>query len=89
MSITKQAFGNASDGTDVALYTLTNIHGLRVKLMTYGATITSVETPDRSGKLENVTLSLSSFQDYLQGASVLRFDGRPVRQPDCQGTVQH
>ncbi len=35
--------------------------------MTYGATITAVETPDRSGKLENVTLFMDSLDDYLKG----------------------
>ena len=35
--------------------------------MTYGATIISVETPDRHGRIENVTLSLDSLGDYLKG----------------------
>jgi aldose 1-epimerase len=35
--------------------------------MTYGATPISVKTPDRGGKLANVTLYLDTFDDYLRG----------------------
>jgi aldose 1-epimerase len=66
VSITKEPFGKA-DGQDVDLYTLTNANGLRVKIMTYGATIIDVETPDRDGRLANVTLSMKSLDDYLKG----------------------
>lgn len=67
MSITKELMGKTSDGVGVDLYTLTNANGLRAKIMTYGATITSVEVPDRNGKIENITLSLDSLDDYLKG----------------------
>ena len=67
MSITKESFGKTPEGEEVDLYTLTNAHGLRVKIMTYGATITAVETPDRDGEVENITLSLDSLEDYLKG----------------------
>ena len=67
MSINKEHFGKTSEGAEVDLYTLTNANGLRVKIMTYGATITSVEVPDRDGRLANVTLSLDSLDDYLKG----------------------
>ncbi|MCG2682701.1 MAG: galactose mutarotase [Planctomycetales bacterium] len=67
MSIKKEPFGKTPEGADVDLYTLTNANGLRVKIMTYGATITSVEVPDRDGLPANVTLSLDSLDDYLKG----------------------
>ena len=67
MSIKKEPFGKTPEGEEVDLYTLTNAHGLRVKIMTYGATIIAVETPDRNGKLANITLSLDSLADYLKG----------------------
>ncbi len=67
MSIRKKSFGKMSDGTEVDLFTLTNAKGMCVKIMTYGATITSVEVPDRDGKLENVVLSLDSLDGYLKG----------------------
>ena len=67
MSVHREPFGKTSEGAEVDLFTLTNANGLRVKIMTYGATITAVEVPDRNGKIENVTLSLDSLQDYLKG----------------------
>ncbi len=66
MGISKGPFGKA-DGKDVDLYTLTNANGLKVKIMTYGATITSVEVPDRAGKLDNITLHMDTLDDYLKG----------------------
>jgi aldose 1-epimerase len=63
----KETMGKTADGATVDLYTLSNAHGLRVKIMTYGATIIAVETPDRNGRIENITLALRSLDDYLQG----------------------
>ncbi len=67
MRVKKELFGKTADGTAVDLFTLTNTNGLRVKIMTYGATIIAVETPNRRGAIENITLSLDSLQDYLAG----------------------
>ncbi len=67
MSIDKQPYGKMPDGTEVDQYTLTNTNGLKVKIITYGAMITSVEVPDRDGKFANVTLHRDSLKDYLAG----------------------
>lgn len=67
MSIQKSPFGKMPDGAQVDQYTLTSGNGLRVKIITYGATITSVEMPDASGKLDVITLYLDSLDGYLAG----------------------
>jgi aldose 1-epimerase len=67
ITVTKEPFGSTPGGVEVDLYTLANSSGLRVKIMTYGATITSVETPDRSGKRANITLAMESLAGYLKG----------------------
>ncbi len=67
MSIQKQPIGKTPDGIQVDEYTLTNAGGMRVKIMTYGATLTAVEVPDRDGKPGVVTLSLDSLDGYLAG----------------------
>jgi aldose 1-epimerase len=59
-------FGKTADGQEVKLHTLTNLHGLRVKLIDYGATLISVETPDRNGKNASVTLGFKTLDGYLQ-----------------------
>jgi aldose 1-epimerase len=52
---------------EIDLYTLTNADGLEVQVMTYGATMTSVKTPDRDGHFRNITLHLDALEDYLRG----------------------
>jgi aldose 1-epimerase len=41
-----EIFGALPDGTLVDVFTLTNCHGLRMRVMTYGAVILSLEVPD-------------------------------------------
>jgi aldose 1-epimerase len=67
MKMESAPFGKTADGVPVEVYTLSNPAGLKAKIMTYGATLIDVETPDRNGKLENVTLHLDSLHDYLAG----------------------
>ncbi len=67
MSVQQQLFGQTADGASIDLYTVSNARGLRASIVTYGATLISVETPDRRGRLENITLSLDSCEDYLKG----------------------
>lgn len=67
MALLKEPVGKTSNGTVVDRYMLTNCHGLRIAMLTYGATITSVEVPDRNGKVDNIVLSLDSLQGYLDG----------------------
>ena len=54
-AVTAAAFGQV-DGKQVDLYTLTNAHGIEVRISTYGATIVSLKTPDRDGRLANIVL---------------------------------
>jgi aldose 1-epimerase len=66
-NVKKESYGKTPQGEQVDLYTLTNAHGLCVKIITYGATIIDVETPDRNGKLANITLCCDSLADYVKG----------------------
>ena len=82
MKITKQPYGKLPDGSEIDQYTLRNANGLKVELITYGATITTVAVPDRDGKIENVVLTRDSLADYLKkdssylGATVGRYANR-------------
>ncbi|MFH1920461.1 MAG: aldose epimerase family protein [Planctomycetota bacterium] len=67
MSIECNPIGKMPDGTQVDQYTLTNAGGLRIGIMTYGATLTTVEMPDRDGNRDVVTLYLDSLDGYLGG----------------------
>ena len=45
--ITKELFGKLNDGREVYLYTLSNKQGASVKIMSLGATIVSINVPDK------------------------------------------
>jgi len=63
-TITKEPFGSTSEGP-VDLYTLDNGRGMKVKIMTYGGIIQSVEVPDRKGREANVALGFNNLADYV------------------------
>ena len=62
-------FGNLPDGRAVHQYTLTNPAGVSMQVINYGATVTSLRVPDRSGKIEDVVLGYDSVQGYADGTS--------------------
>jgi aldose 1-epimerase len=63
-SVTKSEFGKTPDGTPVELYTLKNGR-LTVKVMTYGAIITEIDAPDRTGKEGDIVLGFDTLEGYL------------------------
>jgi aldose 1-epimerase len=65
-SIMKAPFGYAA-GRSVEVYTLTNAHGIEARIMTYGAAIVSLETPDRAGHRANIVLGFDTLAPYLAG----------------------
>jgi aldose 1-epimerase len=81
VSVTQEPFGKTADGKPVTLFTCTNRNGLTLKVTDYGAYVTAVETPDRNGKLANVTLGFKTLDEYLKhkahfGGTVGRFANR-------------
>lgn len=68
-------------GRDIILFRLNNAQGDSVELLNYGATLVSVNVPDRTGKRENVLLRYYDPKDYLSdpfylGSTVGRFANR-------------
>lgn len=81
MTITKSAFGQTANGVAVDLYTLSNGRGLVLKMTNFGATVVSLEAPDRNGKSANITLGFPTLAGFLGphpyfGATVGRFCNR-------------
>jgi aldose 1-epimerase len=81
MSVQKAAYGKMPDGRAVDLFTLTNAQGLRAKLTSYGAILVSLEVPDRTGQLADVTLGYDTLAGWLSstsyfGATVGRYANR-------------
>jgi aldose 1-epimerase len=65
-NIVKSSFGRAGDRI-VDAYTLTNAHGIEVRIITYGAAIVSLKTPDRAGHFKNIVLGFDTLEPYLAG----------------------
>jgi len=64
-AVKKEIFGDSRDGETVEIFTLTNSRGLKARVMTWGATLVSMEVPDRDGKLADVTLGFDKLEGYL------------------------
>ncbi|MDP7014436.1 MAG: hypothetical protein QGG36_01410, partial [Pirellulaceae bacterium] len=79
--VTKEPFGKTKDDREIDLYTCTNKNGLVLKMITYGAIVVSLETPDRDGKLANINLGFDKLDGYLRrhpyfGSTVGRYCNR-------------
>ncbi len=84
MSIVKKPFGVTPDGQAVEQYVLTNRRGASVSMITFGGIITSIQVPDKAGKLGEVTLGYDELPPYLNkngslGALIGRFGNRIAR----------
>ncbi|MDX9883294.1 MAG: aldose epimerase family protein [Prolixibacteraceae bacterium] len=64
MQITKKTFGRLNEA-QVDLFTLANDNHVTIRITNYGAIITSVETPDKGGKCENIVCGFDRFEDYI------------------------
>jgi len=81
MSIKTESFGRTPQGEQVQLYVLTNANGVKAQIMDYGATVVSLEVPDRDGKMADVVLGYDNLRDYIKnspyfGAIVGRYGNR-------------
>ena len=79
--IHKEKIGQVQE-QDVVRYTLQNKTGMQVELITYGAAITNIITPDKLGKMSSVVLGFDSLSQYasnensLMGSTVGRVANR-------------
>ena len=80
-SISKEFFGETA-GQKIYQYTLKNSHGMQVKVINYGGSITDIITPDRNKETGSVVLGFDSLSSYtgrgnaLMGAIVGRVANR-------------
>lgn len=62
--IERDFFGNTTDGVPVYRYTLRNSCSMKVRVITYGATVTELWTPDRQGIAADVVLGFDNLAQY-------------------------
>jgi aldose 1-epimerase len=63
-NVTKQTFGKMPDGTSVDIFTLTD-GKVEARIMSFGAIIVSLKTPDRNGKLDDIVLGYDTLDQYV------------------------
>ncbi len=76
-----EPFGQTARGQEVSKITMINDRDMRVSLINYGATITAIEVPDRTGRSRNIVLSLPDVASYERtqrrwGGIIGRYAGR-------------
>lgn len=82
MAVTKEAFGKNAFGEDVELFTITNAQGVCAKIMTHGATVVTLDAPDRDGNMANIVLGHDTAAEYSGdsgtyfGCAIGRFGNR-------------
>lgn len=62
---TVQPFGEI-DGRTVNKYTITQVAGIQVSVMNYGATVTSIIVPDKTGSPADVVLGFDTLEGYIR-----------------------
>ncbi|MBA5725828.1 aldose epimerase family protein [Bombella favorum] len=63
-TVQAKSWGRLSTGQKVKAVTLTNDHGVKVVVLTYGAIIHEVDVPDRNGRLDNIALGFPNLAGY-------------------------
>ena len=84
--IFEKVFGFADANKAAGLYTLQNSKGMRMAVTEYGATLTSLCIPTKSGKIVDVVCGFNTVEDYVDsyglpsapylGTTVGRYAGR-------------
>ena len=79
--VTRAPFGMTREQVPVEAYTLTNVNGLEMRVITYGGIITSLRVPDRSGRFDDIVLGFDTIDGYLEatryfGALIGRYGNR-------------
>src|SRR5215218_3720871 len=64
-SMQKELFGVLPDGQQVFKHVLRNKNGVEMHVINYGAIITHLKTPDRTGIFEDIVLGYDSLDGYL------------------------
>ncbi|MET8077640.1 aldose epimerase family protein [Streptomyces sp. NPDC005303] len=77
---TKKLFGKLADGTKVYIWSLAN-GGTRMKVLSWGGVVQSLEIPDRHGHHANVSAGFDNIEDYVAktpyfGALIGRYGNR-------------
>jgi aldose 1-epimerase len=68
---TTDVFGTTPEGSSIERFVLASDTGISLTVITYGAIVTSIRTPDRYGRPDEVTLGYDDLAGYLRDRSYL------------------
>ena len=69
-------YGTLADGRAVQRYTLTNRHGMVVRVLALGGIISEIAVPDRTGAIANIVLTKPDLAAYAAGSNFSSLLGR-------------
>jgi aldose 1-epimerase len=80
-SAKRESFGKMADGTVVEAVLLKNDRGISARIITYGATLQMLSTPDREGKAADILLGSDDLDGFVKtpsyfGVTVGRYANR-------------
>jgi aldose 1-epimerase len=85
-NINEKLFGFDENGNESFIHEISNKNGMKLRATDYGATVTSLQIPDKDGNLTDIVLGFNTLQDYIDsfrlpsapylGAIVGRYAGR-------------
>jgi aldose 1-epimerase len=64
-AVSHAEFGKLPDGSPVTIYTLKSPK-VEMRVMTFGARVVSITTPDRNGKKADIVLGYDKLEDYVK-----------------------
>jgi aldose 1-epimerase len=64
VSIAESSYGTTQTGQAVREYTLSNRHGVTLKIISYGGIVAELDAPDRQGRMADIVLGFARLADY-------------------------
>src|SRR3984893_18815625 len=80
-NVVRESFGHLPDGAASEMVKLRGDNGFEVRIITYGAALQSIFTPDRTGRAADVVLGRDDLEGYIAlrrflGATIGRYANR-------------
>ena len=64
MSVNKSNFG-ILNGNEISKYTIENSNGIKASVITYGATLTEIFTPDKTGEFKDILVGFDDLDGFV------------------------
>src|SRR5260370_28522827 len=79
--VVREAFGHLPDGAAGEMVKLRGDNGFEGRIITYGAALQSIFTPDRAGRVADIVLGRDDLEGYIAlrrflGAAIGRYANR-------------